>query len=426
MPPVAASRRQVAGTLLPMLAALALRVAAAYAPGLPPPGTYEDVEIAANLALGHGFCLDPALGRTAVKAPAYPILLAPLLVLTRDRSTFLHLASLVNALLALITIFITGRIATRLFGEPVARHARWLLALYPAWVYLARVPEATHLSVALASLAFFALIRAGDGSSRAAAIAGLAAGAAALSNPVALVGLGATAARLLSRRRSAIAALAFTLAVAPWTLRNYLAFGRLVVVKTPAWMNVYLGFLPENAGGWDPLPPGTRERVAARTAGRGDLEKEAVYRDTILPWMKQHPGTAARMALWRAGQFWGLWGARPTAAGTLDWWLRRLPGLVVAALALAALPPGWRQQPRATAALVSFLAGYTLVHALTSAANLRYRLELIWVEAILASLTTATFFTRTTAGAPSCPSSSGGSAGRTPRAAPRSAPARRS
>src|SRR5690242_3008500 len=61
--------------------ALAVRLLAAVAPGLAPAGLYEDAQIALNLAAGHGFALDAALGPTAMKAPAYPLLLAPVAAL---------------------------------------------------------------------------------------------------------------------------------------------------------------------------------------------------------------------------------------------------------------------------------------------------------------------------------------------------------
>jgi hypothetical protein len=52
-------------------------------------------------------------------------------------------------------------------------------------------------------------------------------------------------------RRLAIVAAALTIVVAPWTMRNYAAFGRVIVVRTGLGVQFWLGNMPRSSGWLD-------------------------------------------------------------------------------------------------------------------------------------------------------------------------------
>jgi len=370
------------------LIALALRLAIVLAPGLPPPGLFEDAYIALNIAAGHGYCQDPYYGPTAVKAPAYPLVLAAIAAVAPHEEAFVLGAGLLNALLGGLACWLVGRVGGELFGDRTGVTAAALLAVYPVHAYLARIPESTNLSIVLAALALRALIRLRrDAPGRAWALAGACGGLAALGNPLILPGLG-VALLALGRRRPRhllLAAIAMLVVLTPWTLRNRLVLGELIVIKSPLWLDIYAGFVPENLAGRQVLPAGMRERIDARALGHRELEREAIYRQEVLPWMLDNPGTVARTAAWRLGQFFGLYGRRPQLGAVADALFRVLPEAALLALALVGLVRAARVDRPGSALLVLFWLTYAGAYAAIVAVNVRYHLEIVWVESILAA-----------------------------------------
>jgi hypothetical protein len=131
------------------------------------------------------------------------------------------------------------------------------------------------------------------------------------------------------------------LAVAPWTIRNFVVFGKFVPVTTNSTVNLYMGNNPEATGGFNwRLPSGAYE-IWNKPSERGALELQ-IYRmcgQASVEYMKSHPGRT--VALWPA-KAWVLWGpvAVIESSSRVDHlyrvarWGHWLPFLVVAVIGL--------------------------------------------------------------------------------------------
>ena len=86
----------------------------------------------------------------------------------------------------------------------------------------------------------------------------------------------------------------------PWTVRNYVAFGRLIPVSTLGLRTVWLASYPGEWLEWH------TERDPYRTvvAGLSDVEADLALAREGLRNIAQHPGTYLGMSAKRFGRFW--------------------------------------------------------------------------------------------------------------------------
>lgn len=368
------------------LAALALRLGfLLLAPQPAPVADALDYDtIAVNLATGHGFSLNPDVP-TPRRAPGYPFFLAAVYYV------FGHAwlpVRLLQALLGALTCLLAFRTAERLFGERAGPAAGWLLALYPPLVpYAGLLLTETLFTFLLAAAAMFWVYGAERKSPWDFALAGLCLGLATLTRPVtlffpALLLLAAALRPGLARLWPALL-VAFLLALAPWSARNYRLWGTL----KPASVGTGYGFFVTGnmAAGRSfdesfraymekfrayPEPqaftPGAHPALA--------LEQELQAEGNAL--LKAHPAAFLKIALKRLPSFWlsshssvfgvdrslpdyraeGAWGAIAARLGLL---------LLQAALVWLALLGLWQERARwREAAPLALLLAFFTAHVL--------------------------------------------------------------
>lgn len=296
------------------LAALALRLGfLLLAPQPAPVADALDYDtIAVNLATGHGFSLNPDVP-TPRRAPGYPFFLAAVY------KTFGHSwlpVRLLQALLGALTCLLAFRTAERLFGERAGPVAGWLLALYPPLVpYAGLLLTETLFTFLLAASAMFWVYGAERKSPWDLALAGLCLGLATLTRPVtlffpALLLLAAALRPGLARLWPALL-LAFLLALAPWSARNYRLWGTL----KPASVGTGYGFFVTGnmAAGrsFDESFRAYLEKFRAYPEPQAftpgahpalELEKELQTEGNAL--IKAHPAAFLKIALKRLPSFW--------------------------------------------------------------------------------------------------------------------------
>ncbi|MGH0028635.1 MAG: ArnT family glycosyltransferase [Myxococcota bacterium] len=230
--------------------ALLLRAAfVAWAPGIPTGDDLWHNARALGLANGVGYVnLD---GSPSIAwMPGWPLLLAGLYALFGPH-TGLGLAA--NALLGALTSAGVGLLGTRLFSPRTGLAAGLLYACWPGNVYYtATLMSETLFNAALVGCLLLVVRATDPGRSRpgrAVAAAGLAFGAVAwikaeplILAPVLLVCLlrGPWPARTAARH-AALFLVVTGLAMAPWVVRNYVHFGRLVVTTSTGPANAWLG-----------------------------------------------------------------------------------------------------------------------------------------------------------------------------------------
>jgi 4-amino-4-deoxy-L-arabinose transferase-like glycosyltransferase len=212
---------------------------------------WEEGRIARSIAAGEGFS-SPLFGNTGPTAwttPVYPGLLAGIFRLFGSysrASAWIILA--LNAVFSALTCVPVYFVAARCFGPKAAAWAAWLWAFFPYAIYLASSFVWGYcLDALIMALILWATLEIEERSDPAVWSAyGLIWAFAALTNPVILSTLPPLLAWVLWRRnkrrlslgfsRVAVAMLFFTIAVAPWFLRNYKTFGHVVPFRGTFWM----------------------------------------------------------------------------------------------------------------------------------------------------------------------------------------------
>jgi len=202
---------------------------------------------------------------------------------------------LMNLALMAGTVAVAMALARRIAGEGAARIAGFLVAVWPNLVTQSGLPSKELLIVLLLPLAL--LIYTGNGRHRA-LLTGLVLGAAALVQPSIqlffLVLLCYEIARRASWRaaglRIVLAIVGMAVVIAPWSIRNYRVFGKVVVISTNGGSTLYRANNPLATGGY--------ERDGERSfEGHDELECNSLGYKWAREWISEHPGDFARLAV---------------------------------------------------------------------------------------------------------------------------------
>ncbi len=238
----------------------AIAIAAAVGIGRNPP-TGEEARIGTHFARGDGFRSPVDAASTAPPsawtAPVYPAVIGTTYrIFGVESHAALVVLLVINAVSFGLIAAALAELAILLFASPVPGViGAVLLALNPLF-YAGNFWDGL---VALAAFAWLVVITIrtevrGAEVGTFAAIGGIM-GLVALTNPayaltfpVLAVVLAAGLGRQRARRLAAIA-LALAIVVGPWTLRDYAAFGRVIVVRTGLGVQFWLGNMP-GASGW--------------------------------------------------------------------------------------------------------------------------------------------------------------------------------
>jgi hypothetical protein len=202
--------------------------------------------VASALAQGHGFCclFRQPTGPTAWVAPVYPLLIAGIFKVfgTFTLASF-YASVLMNCFFSSLACFPVYAAGKRLGGEATAVLAAWLWAIFPSGIILPfEWIWDTSLSALLAAALLWATLELPDSfRSREFALYGLLWGISLLTNPTLAALLPFLLGWLLYRTRDNSARMfqlgLITLAVIlftcmPWTVRNYVRFGRFIPLRS--------------------------------------------------------------------------------------------------------------------------------------------------------------------------------------------------
>lgn len=265
------------------------------------------VRHAVSIAAGEGYpeTLLAAEGTpTALRPPAYPYVLAGIYA----ASAGLRAARAVGALLGVLAVLLVYLVARELWDRRVALVAGWLAALFPplALWQTALLSEVIFIPLELGFVATLLLARRSQARLRWLLAAGVLCGVAALarSNGLLLILpllLAAWALRPQETLRGAVAGaavplLGVALVMAPWTIRNALAFDELVLTTTQAGLGL-AGTYNDVArtdgpyrGAW--LAPQFRGpyQDLFQQPGVDEAELDAQLRERGLEYLLSHPG----------------------------------------------------------------------------------------------------------------------------------------
>ncbi len=366
-----------------------------------PPDTDNYLAIGQNLSTGQGYSIEPGVP-TAFRPPGYPVFIALVRTALGSDWSVIALQCLMGAAVALIAALLARSIAGDLFSLAAAV----FVAIDPYQIAVCGMfmTEAFFTLLVISTVALF--LR----SLRAAkplryAVAGLAAGAAAMTRPEFLVFIpGALLIMVFAAqpKRRVLCAAVFLVfcAVLPggWAYRNHNALGSWIVTTTHGG---YTHRLAYNAVFYDEVATGNQEawegeslrewqgRLKCEAEGISETKADAFNYKMASGFVAGDLERAMHVALVEGG---GLWRPYPLKAGT--WQQIALGGFftILATLAAVGVCVGRRRGP--FAALSLYLFGATTVVHMYYWSQLRMRIPFHPLLAVLAACGLAAFFGR--------------------------------
>jgi hypothetical protein len=279
-------------------------------------GGFESCRIAASIMGGHGFSSPYGIpsGPTAWLPPVYPYLVAAVFkVLGVYSLASLWCLILVNIGCETLIVVLLFRIGLRCFGPMTAFAASFLWAVELGGVaYGVRIWESS-ISALLATLSVLLYLHLLDSPSRKRDWIGYALlwALAALTNTALLTLMPLAVGALLFRkwpevRWNALVALAvFLCALAPWTIRNYVVFHKLIPIRGNFGPNLWYGNHPGVQGPADEtLDPMKNRDEFLVYQQMGDAAYGASRQRMAFDFIRENPAEFTRLTWARIIYFW--------------------------------------------------------------------------------------------------------------------------
>jgi 4-amino-4-deoxy-L-arabinose transferase-like glycosyltransferase len=304
-----------------------------------------------------------------------------------------------NIASALAIVWLTARLAQELTGDRMAALiAAALVAVYPTFVYSVITYHALNLYTAVFLAALLLVMRQAREPRHGQLIAiGLLGAAAAMLRSEFVLVMGALYITLwlLTRRTKEFVLLTLLSAavVAPWTLRNYIVFDRVLPIASSVGYNLWKGHNPEARGSGDEI-----EKIGAATRQLGDemakippsrdyeIVYDQVFRDAAVAHIRAHPAETIVLGLKKNLLFW-IWEAYDPISWKPAYFA---PHLVTTLLGLIGIVIAVRQGLN-TAAM--FIVAIVVIQSLINAAfsvHVRYRMTIEPILFIYAGLAATT------------------------------------
>jgi len=223
------------------------------------PQTWEFGPLAENIVKGLGYSdlmRNGTYQPSIYMPPAYPYFLAIFYRIGGERPVTFLVVALIQAGLGVLLVYLVYRLALILLGKPEAIVAACLVAIYPTQVYMCNEFHPINIYIVLEAATVFFLVRYLELSAswRDLSLAGISAGIlmSFRGETPALILLYAAILLLRAGLKGAKPALVFLLiafaCLAPWTIRNYRVFGRIVPVCASGGLNLWIGNNPIATG----------------------------------------------------------------------------------------------------------------------------------------------------------------------------------
>jgi 4-amino-4-deoxy-L-arabinose transferase-like glycosyltransferase len=274
---------------------------------------FEDLGIAINLLEGRGYVLNfSMLGEpvplrpTAAKPPVYPFLVAFVFFIFGVKN-FLALFVVHAFLAALTCVFLYLSIVK--FSHSKAVIAAAAFAAYLPFVHHSvAVPESTTLTLFLISLFVYGLMKL-DGSviQRRWICLGISGGVLALTDPVTVpfIILSLFYAAYVNFRENtllqmSIAVAVFVATIAPWSLRNYLAFNEFVFIKSSFGASLKDSLYRSGVR----LSKEEYQSLVKKAHGMNEVKEDQAIKGALVSWIRANPGSYLRQLPRNFMNFW--------------------------------------------------------------------------------------------------------------------------
>lgn len=281
---------------------------------------WEMGRIGRAIATGQGFAdpFDGHTGPTAWEPPLYPYVIGGVFRLAgvyTHTSAFILLA--INSLFSALTCIPIFLIARKCFSEKVAVWTAWTWAILPSVMYwCTRWVWETSLAAFLLALIFWLTLQMEELAGTMPWIAfGILWGMAGLTNTSLLAFLPASGLWALHRRwkrgphtlvGAHVAALFFAATIAPWLVRNYDTFGKLIFIRSNFGAELRLGNGPGANGTWmSYVHPSQNVVEMRRYQDLGEIDYVAERKREAFEFIREDIGRFAWISIKRFIYYWG-------------------------------------------------------------------------------------------------------------------------
>lgn len=281
---------------------------------------WEMGRIGRSIATGYGFAdpFDGHTGPTAWEPPLYPYLIAGVFRLAgvyTHASAFILLA--INSIFSALTCIPVFLIARKCFSERVAVWTAWTWALLPSVMYwCTRWVWETSLAALLLAVIFWLTLQMEELDGVPPWIAfGILWGVAGLTNTSLLAFLPASGLWSMHRRwkrgRHAlvgafVASVFFAATIAPWLVRNYETFGKLIFIRSNFGAELRLGNGPGANGTWmSYIHPSQNIIEMRRYQDLGEIAYVAERKREALAFIREDWGRFVWISVKRFIYYWG-------------------------------------------------------------------------------------------------------------------------
>lgn len=299
-------------TTLAVAVALVARVAFAFGYWVGKPLNNDEREylhLGRSVAAGQGFTYAPIAGEPVEaagygRAPLYPFFISAVARVTSP-ATLIPALKVAQSVLGALAAWLIALVARRSAGERAGLVAAWIAALYPPLVWLPSFmfSESLYIVIALTNvLVLDSTLQLGPATARqpgdraSIVLSGILAGLAALTRPAHVFFIGVAVVSLGVRRRLVLAAVFAAVAlltIAPWTVRNYLTYGRPVLIASEGGITFWTGNHPLSPGEGDmaanPAIKLESQRLREAHPGLTPEQLEPIYYRDALHTIATHP-----------------------------------------------------------------------------------------------------------------------------------------
>lgn len=293
--------------------------------------TWEFGPLAANLVNGLGYSdlmVNGTYQPSIYMPPAYPYFLAFFYLLGGEQPATFLIIEMIQAGLGVLLVYFVYRLALILMGKPEAIVAACLAAIYPTQIYMCNEFHPINIYIVLEVATVFFLVRFLETSAswKDLILAGICAG---ILMPFrgespALILLYAAILMLRGGLKAAKPTVAFLLiafaCLAPWTIRNYRVFGRIVPVCASGGINLWIGNNPVATGDdryrvadivrgdfarggvlpsdFQQLPPEVREALSRIPIDQNsEIAKDEALKRLAVNFIRTHPKEEAILSM---------------------------------------------------------------------------------------------------------------------------------
>jgi hypothetical protein len=328
------------------------------------PHMYEFGQLAKNLVGGLGYSnlfRNGTCQPSIYMPPGYAYFLVPFFRVGGQRPLTLLVVEIIQAAIGVLLVYVVYRLALILIGKSGATVAACLAAIYPTLVYICNEFHPINLYIVLEAAAVFFLVRYLQVSEswKDVLLAGMCMGSLMFfrGETPALTLLYAILLLLRGGTKAVKPALVFVLiacaCIAPWTIRNYRIFGRVVPICASDGVNLWIGNNPQATGddrytatnivredfmrgevppsNFEQLPPDIKEAFSPIPMDQNSqITKNNVLKDLAINFIRTHPREEALLAMKKIFAFFIFDRRHPKGRSPAYW----VPSILLSLLAL--------------------------------------------------------------------------------------------